>query len=169
MHEEVIFKQMKFIRQRTIAVIDATTEEVAEVIPAGFKNNIRWNLGHIFVAQENLMNSFVGGTPELPASFLEMFSFNTNPGLWKTTPPTLLELKTLLEEQPVRLQEKFSGRLIEKGVKPFKLSEETQFDYLEEVVSFSNWHEGLHQGAITSLKRAQGIEELWTAVAGIKK
>ncbi|WJV30610.1 hypothetical protein QTG56_06100 [Rossellomorea sp. AcN35-11] len=66
-----------------------------------------------------------------------------------------------MEEQPRRVKEVFSGRLDEVGEKPFVLGEHTSFTTLGEVLSFANWHEGLHQGTITSIKRVQGIESLW--------
>ncbi|MBM7585141.1 putative damage-inducible protein DinB [Bacillus pakistanensis] len=161
MKEGMLFQQMEFIRARTIAALDATTEEMADVIPNGFRNSIRWNLGHIYLAQENLLHHFIKEEPILPKHFLELFHFNTDPTIWEHSPPSLTELKGLLEEQPNRVKEKFTGRLDEVGKEPFRLTEKVQFTTLGEVLSFTNWHEGLHQGAITTIKRAQGIENLW--------
>jgi uncharacterized damage-inducible protein DinB len=161
MKEEMLFQQMEFIRERTIAALDATTEELADVMPNGFRNSIRWNLGHIFIAQENLLHRFIGEEPGLPEHFLELFQFNTNPTIWEHTPPSLTELRDLLVEQPNKMKDKFTGRLDEVGKKPFNLTDKVQFTTLGEVLSFTNWHEGLHQGTITTIKRAQGIENLW--------
>lgn len=157
----MIFKQMDFIRMRTLAALDNTTEEMADLIPEGFQNSIRWNLGHIYLSHENLIHSFIKEKGNVPEGFAELFGFNTNPGIWETTPPSLNELRELLAEQPRRLRESFAGRLAQKGEKPFRMTNEIAFETLAEVVSFANWHEGLHQGAITTLKRVQGIENLW--------
>ncbi|WLR46662.1 hypothetical protein LC065_13925 [Halobacillus litoralis] len=35
------------------------------------------------------------------------------------------------------------------------------FRTLDEVLNFTIWHEGLHQGTISAMKRAQGIENLF--------
>lgn len=162
MNESMIFQQMRFIRNRTLAALDATTEEMADKVPEGFANNIRWNLGHIYVTQEKLAYSFLQEDPYLPEGYLHFFNAKTSPSTWESTPPSLAELRNLLATQLDRLEETFRGRLAEKGEKPFRLGEHVQFDTLAEVLSFMNWHEGLHQGTISSLKRAQGIENLFT-------
>ncbi|MGF2618346.1 DinB family protein [Rossellomorea vietnamensis] len=164
MEDSQLFKQMDFIRMRTIAALDNTTEEMADLVPDGFKNSIRWNLGHIYLSQENLIHSFAGEKGQIPEGFPELFGFNTSPDSWEATPPSLPELRQLLSEQPKRLKDSFLGRLSEKGEKPFQMTKEIAFETLAEVVSFANWHEGLHQGAITSIKRVQGIENLWDSV-----
>lgn len=167
MQEQMLFQQMEFIRLRTLAALDATTEQQADEMPPGFRNSIRWNLGHILLSQENLLFSFVGenNRKTLPPEYGELFGFNTSPDTWNTlTPPTLKELREKLEAQPQRMKEAFSGRLDETGEKPFVLGEHTTFTILGEVLSFANWHEGLHQGTITSIKRVQGIENLWEKV-----
>ncbi|BCB06028.1 DinB family protein [Bacillus sp. KH172YL63] len=165
MNDHMLFQQMDFIRQRTIAALDTTTEAHADEIPSGFRNSIRWNLGHILLSHENLVYSFAGENEQksLPPTYDELFSFNTSPETWGTlVPPSLAELREHLEAQPKRLRETFSGRLDETGEKPFVLGGNTTFTTIGEVLSFANWHEGLHQGTITSIKRVQGIEDLWS-------
>ncbi|TMU83950.1 DinB family protein [Bacillus sp. BHET2] len=167
MDEHMLFQQMEFIRMRTVAALEATTEQQADEIPDGFKNSIRWNLGHILLSQENLLYSFVDENEHrsLPPEYGELFGFHTSPETWNTlTPPTLKELREKLEAQPKRLKEAFSSRLDEVGKKPFVLGGNTTLTTLGEVLSFANWHEGLHQGTITSIKRVQGIENLWEKV-----
>lgn len=167
MNEHMLFQQMEFIRMRTLAVVDATSEHMADEVPEGFRNSIRWNLGHILLSQENLLYSFVGETDRisLPPEYRELFGFNTSHKTWDSlTPPTMSELRERLEAQPLRIKETFSGRLDETGDKPFVLGEHTTLTTLGEVLSFTNWHEGLHQGTITAIKRVQGIENLWEKV-----
>jgi uncharacterized damage-inducible protein DinB len=164
MDDSQLFKQLDFIRLRTIAALDNTTEEMADFVPGGFKNSIRWNLGHIYFSHENLIHSFAGKKGVIPDGFNELFGFNTSPGQWEAAVPSLKDLRKLLSSQPGRLRDTFMGRLSDKGEKPFRMTRDIAFETLAEVVSFANWHEGLHQGAITTIKRAQGIENLWEPV-----
>lgn len=164
MNEEMLFQQMNFIRNRTIAALDATTEEIVHVIPPGFKNNLLWNFAHIFVSQDILMYSFLNEKYSLPAHYQELFMMGSSPEKWTVEPPTLAEIRTHLIEQPTRMIEAFSGRLNEKGDKPFKLGPTVTFTTLGEILGFANFHEGTHQGTINSMKRALGVEDLWKAV-----
>ncbi|RIW27092.1 DinB family protein [Bacillus salacetis] len=164
MDDSQLFKQLDFIRMRTLAALDNTTEEMADTVPDGFKNSIRWNLGHIYLSHENLVHSFAGEKGNIPEGFNELFGFNTSPDQWESTAPSLKELRELLSAQPERLKASFMGRLSQKGEKPFQMTKDIAFETLAEVVSFANWHEGLHQGAITTLKRVQGIDNLWEPV-----
>ena len=93
-----------------------------------------------------------------------LFNMGSSPTDWTTEPPSLEQLRTYLEEQPDRIIKTFSGRLSEVGEKPFTLGPDTTFTRLDEVLLFSIWHEGLHQGAINSMKRALGVEDLWAVV-----
>ncbi|KGP74067.1 DinB family protein [Pontibacillus yanchengensis] len=157
----MLFQQLSFVRMRTLAALDATREDMADVQPEGFQNTIRWNLGHIYTAQENLIHRFIGEEPTLPAHYVELFNANTNPSMWEASPPSLQELRENLAEQTERLKQTFQGRLYEEGDKPFQLGENVTFTTLAEIVNFTIWHEGLHQGTITALKRAQGEEQLF--------
>ncbi len=159
MNDEMIFQQVRFVRNRTLEALDATTEAMADKMPEGFNNSIRWNLGHIFVTQERLIHGFLQEEPQLPPHYAEWFNANTSPETWDREAPTLNEIREHLAQQPERLEEKFKGRLSVEGPQPFQLGVELTFTTLAEVVSFSNFHEGLHQGTITSLKRAKGAEK----------
>ncbi|KPB03216.1 DinB family protein [Bacillus sp. CHD6a] len=161
--EELLFKQMQFVRKRTIAALDATTEQLADEMPGNVKNSVRWNLGHIFVSQDTLLYPFLGEEHHVPKDYLELFARGSSPHQWKTEVPTLQEIRNYLVEQPNRIQKEFTGKLEEPIQQPFKLGE-YELTTLGELLNFSIWHEGLHQGAINTIKRAVGTEDLWSKV-----
>ncbi|WP_053075012.1 DinB family protein [Ornithinibacillus californiensis] len=160
MSKESVLKQMKFIRERTIALLDATSEELADEMPKGFRNNLRWQFGHIATSQENLIGYFLGLENTLPKSFTELFNRGTSPADWNQDVPTLVEIKALLKEQYERMLSLSTGRLEEEG-SPLILGPEYKYETLAEAIDFTNFHEALHQGNIISLKRALGVEDLW--------
>jgi hypothetical protein len=164
MNEEMLFQQMNFIRNRTIALLDATPVEILNEMPKGFNNNLLWNYGHIFVAQEYLLFTFLNEKHSVPPTYRELFNMGSTPKNWNVETPSLAEIRSYLVEQPKRMMETFSGRLEELGEKPFVLGPTVKFKTLGEVLGFANFHEGVHQGTITSLKRALGVEDLWTPV-----
>jgi len=51
MDEKSQFDHMGFGRTHALLVAEDATEDRADVVPAGFRNNIRWNLGHVLMAR----------------------------------------------------------------------------------------------------------------------
>jgi uncharacterized damage-inducible protein DinB len=159
--EKQLFKQFQFVRFQTLKLLEATTEEQANKVPEGFNNNIRWNLGHIYVSLDNLMYSYLGEQHDISDDYFNLFHFNTSPSDWNGDVPTLDELKEKLISQENRIKETFSGRLTEQGEKPFNLGV-VELESLGEVLNFALWHEGTHRGTIIAIKRALGVKDIWS-------
>ncbi|MGI8314331.1 DinB family protein [Halobacillus mangrovi] len=147
MNEEQIFQQINLVRKATLKEMDSVTEEQADKQPEGFKNTIRWNLGHIYVVQNSLIAKFGGKPVETPSHYLELFAPGTKPADWQGDVPSLDELKQKLEDQPARLKESLTGQLDDEAAEPF-LSMPT----VGEILNFTSYHEGVHTGTIKALK-----------------
>ncbi|WP_100334045.1 DinB family protein [Bacillus alkalisoli] len=154
--EQSLFKQMIIIRKRTVSLLEKTPESILLEIPKGFNNNLLWHFGHIFWAQEVLMHSFLKEEHNCSSEFQEMFSIGSSPNKWTTEPPSISEIKTMLEKQPNRIVQTFSGRLEEAGEKPFSLGPDVTLNTVAEVLNFVLWHEGLHQGEINAMLKLLG-------------
>jgi uncharacterized damage-inducible protein DinB len=148
MNEEMIFKQINLVRQNTLNEMENLTEEQADQMPEGFRNTIRWNLGHIYTVQNALISKFGGKNIDTPSRCLELFAPGTKPADWQGEVPTLDELKQLLKEQPVKLKEALAGQLDEKSAEPFK-----SLSTIGELLNFTMYHEGMHLGTIKGLKK----------------
>lgn len=156
MNEETLWQEVEFVRQAVLSEVKDVTEETADKMPEGFRNTIRWNLGHIYVVQESLVVGLAGGSPECSDSYKDLFAPGTKPADWQGEVPSLSELKATLEQQPLRLKERFAGRLEEKAAKPFTPGN-LVLDTIEGLVNFTLYHEGLHTGNIKGLKRSIGL------------
>lgn len=154
MTEEMLFQQMQIVRTLTRQVVSAVSETQADQIPAGFPNNIRWNLGHILVIQEFLLFRLCQDALTLSDDYFRMFGRGTSPTDWQQERPSIAELCSLLEDQSARVSATFSGRLAEQARRPFVLREGVELKTIGEILSFSLIHEGMHQGYISALKRA---------------
>jgi uncharacterized damage-inducible protein DinB len=88
MKEEGIFEQYDFCRDSTIELLDSiASEEQADVIPDGYSNSLRWNLGHILVAQEGILYSFGLNQPGyISKNIQEAFQPGTSPKDWSVLP-----------------------------------------------------------------------------------
>ncbi|HWJ78633.1 MAG TPA: DinB family protein [Niallia sp.] len=151
--EHYLFKQLRFVRGETLKLIHEMKDEESLFIPNGFNNNIKWNIGHIYVIQEKFGLQIIGEETQLPKSFLELFGSGTKPIGWgKHDLPTIQELSQLLKTQLDRIEEKLEGRLEEK-ILPYTTSTGITLSTVKELISFCLYHEGMHFDAIKSIKR----------------
>jgi uncharacterized damage-inducible protein DinB len=162
-NEEQLFKHMHFVRSVTLKALQSTSEQLADEIPQGFKNNIRWNLGHIYVIHELLTHYFSGDTPQIPTNYDLLFNRATTPNNWERElpPPTLKEISNHLTTQTDRIESGLKGRLFEVTTKSFQPTKDITYSTIGELLNFAVWHEGNHIGSIKALKRACGVTNLW--------
>ena len=101
--EQTIFQHMQLVRGITEKSIQQIPEELADIIPPGFNNNIRWNFGHIVYVQEKLVFGVSGEKMILPENYEMFFSAGTKPDDWIGTAPTLAEISDELIAQKQRI------------------------------------------------------------------
>ncbi|WML48514.1 DinB family protein [Neobacillus sp. PS3-34] len=152
--EQFLFNQLAFVRGQTLKLMDGVTEEMADRIPEGFRNTIRWNLGHIYVVLERISFQYLGLPQHLPEGFKEQFENGTSPldATASYRVPTLLELETLLKEQQARIHDTLAHRLHEKVIPPYTTSAGMTLETPEQFLSFNLYHEGMHLTVIRMYK-----------------
>src|SRR5699024_9711 len=154
MNEEQIFKQVEMVRQSTLKEMEGISEEQADQIPDGFRNNIRWNMAHIYVTQNILLSDFGGKDIETSSRNLELFAPGTKPADWEKEAPTLEEIKNQLEDQPAKLKEALSGQMDDEAKEAFM-----SLPTIGEILNFTLYHEGAHVGIIKAIKKIQSGSE----------
>jgi uncharacterized damage-inducible protein DinB len=145
---EVLFTQLKTYREETLGLVNGVTEEEADRIPEGFNNNIRWNLGHIYLDQYLWIEAVTKEKSDQAKVYNQWFGFGTSPENFTEDTPSFTQLKELLRRQPIHLKEKYGSRLDEE----FEPTEMGMYT-IEQVLIRTIYHEGLHAGAIQYLKR----------------
>ncbi|WP_379971325.1 DinB family protein [Ectobacillus sp. sgz5001026] len=148
-----IFKQLQFVRKNTIRSVENLYEEASLYIPQGFNNNIKWNLGHIYVVQERFAFHFTGEKMNMPDHFMKQFGPGSKPTDWDEQVPTLRQLIALLQDQIVRIEQVLEPRITEAVKEPYTTSSGITLSSVAEFLSFSMYHEGMHFDAIKSIKR----------------
>jgi hypothetical protein len=156
---DYLFKQLEFTREQTLKAVAGITEVVADTIHNGFRNNIRWNLGHIYFAQERFAFHFLGMPLSLPANYSDLFANGTSPLNWTEEPPSLSELITLLSGQYERVSRSLEHRLDEKIEKPYTTSAGLYLETVRELLSFMLYHEGMHFSNIKAYKALSAYSE----------
>ncbi|WP_162356640.1 DinB family protein [Metabacillus mangrovi] len=148
-----VFEQMKFARAQVIRSMEDVSADIADIVPDGFRNSIRWNLGHLYVVLERFSFQYIGLPQIMPDGFKEHFEYGTSPLHPSSAPlPSLNLLKTLLEEQPGRIEEKLLDRLQEPAT-PYTTSQGMRLETPEQFLSFHLFHEGQHLNTIKLYKQ----------------
>jgi uncharacterized damage-inducible protein DinB len=145
---EVLFTQLETYRSYILGVLEIVTEEEAEVIPKGFRNNIRWNLGHIYLDQYLWIQAVTKEKAGVPEQFKTWFGYGTSPANFTQETPSIEELKKLLKEQPAQIKAEYGDRL-EEEFTPTEMGIHT----IEQVLIRTIFHEGMHLQTILDLKK----------------
>jgi uncharacterized damage-inducible protein DinB len=153
MMNDMVLRQVEVVRAITLQKLESITEDVADIIPKGFNNTIRWNVGHILIVQDQLASNFAGLPQQLSPEFVTLFGNRTRPSEWQVEPPTLQTLSHELKKQTAYIKESLGSRLQEKAIKPFvRLG--FKMETIGEILSFSLHHEGMHTGVVYAIQRA---------------
>jgi hypothetical protein len=149
MTEEQVFRQMALYRSRTVNWIEAVDPVILDVKSANFNNTLHWHIGHILLIQDRLTLLLSGKEIELPEAYTVWFGNGTKPADWQTEPPAVEVLLQELKDQTERLQKHLTGKFADKLAIPF-----LHYEYVEESLIHSFYHEGVHLGYMMALKRA---------------
>ena len=140
-----------FSREILLQLIEGLSEAQLNIIPNGFKNNIAWNLGHIFVTQQLLTYKLSGLQCNVSNDFIEKFTKGS------TAKPNISiekvnHIKNSLIELINQTEKDYkSGKF--KEYHKYTTSQGFSLNNIEEAIQFSNYHEGIHIGIIMSLKK----------------
>ncbi|GJM82601.1 hypothetical protein HMSSN139_50970 [Paenibacillus sp. HMSSN-139] len=141
--EQAIWRQLEFVRAQTLKLARSIPEEKTLIVPAGFRNHILWNLGHLALVTDKYAYSFTGRTPQLPAIYQELFANGTSPLEWTSASPSFNDILTVLEAQPEQVKAELSGQLAEP-VQPYSTSSGYRIETVGQLLNFTTYHEGMH-------------------------
>ncbi|WP_339255506.1 DinB family protein [Paenibacillus sp. FSL R5-0713] len=144
--------QLGFVRRQAVDYVRDIVDSASEIIPTGLKNNIKWNLGHMYVIHEKFAFQLSGEETKYPAHFSKLFDPGTKPSDWNIEPPTMAQLIDLLTEQIERVETILSGKLKEEINPHYKSSTGLTFTNVEQLLSFLIYHEAMHFATIKNIK-----------------
>nr|WP_081868390.1 DinB family protein [Flavimarina sp. Hel_I_48] len=111
-----------------------------------------WNIAHTLAHQQMYMYSFTGQTPVIAEEWITNYKKGTKPT--KNIDNVAVQyLKSKLIPAVEQTRKDLHEGLFEK-YKPYTANSGSVLSTIEEAIVFNNFHEGIHHGAITALKRA---------------
>lgn len=140
------------IRQRVDDTTRDLSAEALREIPAGFNNNILWNVGHLVVTQQLLHYRLSGQDMAVDQKTCDMFMKGTSPANWQED-PDYEALTTQLHELVPKLRHDYDEGLFHTFT-PYSTSAGFPLQTIDDAIVFNNFHEGLHLGYIMALRRA---------------
>ncbi|WP_108668763.1 DinB family protein [Peribacillus acanthi] len=152
-----IFKQLQFVRGNTINSVKGLDQNTVGYQPEGFNNHIHWNYGHILTSTEMLLFKLAGKEYKYENQF-PFFSGGTKPSGWEGTVATVEELTVALQEQEQRIIDTFKDSLDQSLANPIQLGGRLPLESVRDALTFCIYHEGLHQGTISSLKKVAVVQ-----------
>ncbi|MBS4200029.1 DinB family protein [Bacillus sp. FJAT-49732] len=149
----VTLKQFQFARTYTIRAMNQINPDKWDIIPNGYSNSIRWNIGHIYVTAEILLNKADQQYEVKNPEWVTFFAPGTRPSKWSSPPPSAEELIEALKKQSRYIDEFFAGKLDNIADESFEIAPHTM-DTVEALLQFVIWHEGVHAGNIKAIGNA---------------
>ncbi|MCB0009826.1 MAG: DinB family protein [Anaerolineales bacterium] len=131
----------------------ATADLSAEAwftVPAGYANNIAWNLGHILVVQQMLLYRLSGNEMRLLEGQYASFRPGSSPADWHANPDTEALREQLLAQASLFAADLDAGCF--GATQPYTTSTGVTLLTFQDCYEFNLFHEGLHLGHILSLR-----------------
>jgi len=147
---------IKKLRETILKATENLSLEQLNHIPAGFNNNVIWNMAHVVAAQQGICYLRSGLPMHVSTEFQSAYKAGTKPGGPVST-QFVEEVRGLLISTADKLTEDyhngvFNGHEYTAVVTPYGVPIST----IEEGTNFLKFHEGMHFGYILALKRAAG-------------
>jgi hypothetical protein len=145
------FEVYRQTRKNILFYLEELTEEQINTIPAGFSNNIAWNLGHIVVTQQLLFYHNANVEMKVPSTWVEKYRKGTKPEV-KMTMEEFEDIKSILVSSIDQAEKDYVDGVF-KHYTPYSASYGVQINSIEDVIRFIYAHEGFHWGIIVALKK----------------
>jgi uncharacterized damage-inducible protein DinB len=136
-------------RLMILSILEKYTHEQLNTNPAGFNNNIAWNLGHMLAAQLGICYKRAG--LEVDESFYQTYKPESKPE-GPITQQQLDEIKEKLISSLDQLEQDLRAGLF-TNYPSWTTRYGVVISNIDDAISFLPFHEGLHVGYIMSLRK----------------
>jgi hypothetical protein len=148
---ESTFKIWKTNRNQYLDYFDKYNLKQLNSTPAGFSNNLIWNIGHVLVVQQALIYKSSDLQGYLSGEFFELYKPGTKP-TGQTSEKEIDELKELMISQIETTQTDFyDGKFVKFNKKT--VGAEFHLSTIKDAFEFNNYHEGLHLGYMANIRK----------------
>ncbi len=149
---------MAFARQNTMGFLEDIPEDKVcfQVCPGA--NHAMWVLGHLATTDDHFLSSVGGKESRCGEKYKALFGMGSTPTGSPSDYPPIDEIKEIVHERREALAAWFGSMSEEQLAQP--LSGDAAFFAANHgaLMSTIAWHEGLHSGQLTMIRKALGIK-----------
>lgn len=146
-----VFKVQKTIREILLKILDNHSLEQLNKIPAGYSNNIIWNVAHCISSQQVLVYKLSGLPTLVSDEFIDKYKKGTKPE-GDVSQIEVDEIRTLLFST-LDKTEKDVNEAIFQNYTTYMTSMGFELINVQDALDFVNYHEGIHTGIIMSIRK----------------
>lgn len=148
-----IFEVIRASRKALLSLVEDLTTEQLNKIPAGFNNNLAWQMGHLVVSQQILCYKLSNNQLVIDASLVDKYRNGSKPESFIST-EEISQLKTYLLDTIDQLEEDLATDKFENYT-PYSIStyKGYRLEKIEDAIKFIVSHDGLHYGCSLMMKK----------------
>ncbi len=145
-------KMLRTTRTWLLNIITDLTPEQLNKIPAGFNNNIIWNVTHLIAAQQGVCYVRAGLKPVVEEKYFINYKSETKPGEALDS-NEIEKIKALLLTSLDQLEADLEKNIF-TNYTAWATRYGAEMNNINDALNFLPFHEGLHMGYVMALKRA---------------
>lgn len=146
-----VFEVQKTIREILLKILDNHSLEQLNKIPAGFGNNLIWNIAHCVSTQQVLVYKLSGLPMMVSEEFINKYKKGTKPE-GDVSQAEVDEIRTLLSTTLEQVQKDFANGIFQNYIE-YTTSMGFTLKNIDGALDFNNYHEGIHTGIAMSIRK----------------
>ncbi|WP_242156240.1 DinB family protein [Aestuariivivens sediminis] len=147
---DFVFQVLSNTRKIFKGIIEDNTLEDLNKIPAGFNNNIIWNIGHVLVTEQLLAYKLSGLESSLSDEMIDNYRKGSKPS-HPLSQEAVNEIKDLLSTTISQTKTDYDNGVFEDYTSYTVSTTGNTLRHIDDALQFIAVHEGLHYGYILAL------------------
>lgn len=148
---EKLFETALFTRNSMLKIMEKKPHDELVRIPENFRNSIFWNIAHLLVTQQLLCYKLSGLDIRIDETMVNKYGKGSI-ATADVAASDILYVKGHLLKAMEETQNDYNKGLF-KDFKPYMTSTGIELKSIEDAISFSTFHDGIHLGIVLSLMK----------------
>lgn len=144
-------ESLKATRQFLLKVIEDLSPEQLNKIPAGFNNNIIWNIAHLVASQQGVCYKRAGLELLVHEEFFNQYKPDSKPAAY-VNQTEIEHIKAILITTIDEFEKDYQRETF-KNYPSWTTRYGVELNSIDDALTFLPFHEGLHVGYVMALKR----------------